>query len=478
MRLLALTCFVAAFLVTATTLTADEPPALTEAEALGLIHLTGEQIAERLEARVNAGLPEETDLDEAIAAFEAFVVAALARVEAEHGAIWTQFDFDIEPSLWGTAEAAAVEGWTKEEYERAVAERRAAVAATVAALTTPEALRLIDRMAASNADRAALDPGDPPAWTRTSECPGRFAGGSVHLDSLLSRAARDAAVGGDDDAAVEHLTRLRALTGAMLGRPRGLIDGLMFASWISTLTEQGVRPVLASGALEATACRELRQVLEGIDCLAIGRAASDAEMFVAAGMLQRFLTAKAVTDQAVQTDWRLLVEQWASLKPAYETPIGQGAHWDKAAAFSDELDEKAGMFANLVAPARMRVAFNVQIAQLQVEADILMLALEEYRLDNGTHPETLDDLVPQYLDAVPIDPLTGQSFRYVREVEGEASPTTGYTLYSIGSDMHDDGGVVDPDYPMAGLSYRIEQSEPYDYIFNRPYPLPADPGAE
>ena len=452
-----------------------EPPPLTEEEALGLIDLTPEEIAARLEARVNEGLPEETDLDEAAAAFEAYVVEALARVREEHGEVATDFSFDIDPSLWGTQEAAAAEGWTPEEYERAVADRRDAVAATVAALTTPEALRLIDRMAASAPMRVDLDPAAPNEWPMPPSRPGLFADGAVHLPSLLSRAARDAAKRGDGDAAAAHLMRLGTLGRVMHDRPRSLMGGLFYVSWIASLTEPGVRPTLASGALSADDCRALRAMLEGVDCLAIGRASLDAQMFASAATSVGLLAeAGAMQRAAIEADWRLLVGQWMSLNPAFETPIGQGDHWKQAAAFNDELDEKGGELAAILAPALMRAIFSMQVAQLQVEASVIMLALEEHRLDHGAHPETLDDLVPRYLDAVPIDPLTGESVRYVREAEGKASPTTGYTLYSIGADMHDDGGAVHPHDRHAGLRQDLSESEPYDYIFNRPYPLPAE----
>jgi hypothetical protein len=62
------------------------------------------------------------------------------------------------------------------------------------------------------------------------------------------------------------------------------------------------------------------------------------------------------------------------------------------------------------------------------------LAIERYRLDHGALPETLDDLVPDYLDAVPEDPFDGAPIRYRRTEPG-------YVLYSVYTDLKDDGGV-------------------------------------
>jgi hypothetical protein len=60
-------------------------------------------------------------------------------------------------------------------------------------------------------------------------------------------------------------------------------------------------------------------------------------------------------------------------------------------------------------------------------------AAHRFRLDHRTWPARLEDLVPKYLAAVPLDRLTGRPVRYqVTE--------TGPRLYSLGFDDKDDGG--------------------------------------
>jgi len=44
----------------------------------------------------------------------------------------------------------------------------------------------------------------------------------------------------------------------------------------------------------------------------------------------------------------------------------------------------------------------------------LQLAISAWRIEHGTLPETLAELVPDYFDKEPLDPVTGQSFGYVR----------------------------------------------------------------
>ncbi len=61
-----------------------------------------------------------------------------------------------------------------------------------------------------------------------------------------------------------------------------------------------------------------------------------------------------------------------------------------------------------------------------------MLGLKAYKTQHGCLPQTLDDLVPEYLKAVPIDAFDGKPIRY--------DPAK-RILYSVGKDGADDGGL-------------------------------------
>ena len=52
-------------------------------------------------------------------------------------------------------------------------------------------------------------------------------------------------------------------------------------------------------------------------------------------------------------------------------------------------------------------------AEARQELAHLGVAMTHYRLDHGALPETLEALVPQYLDAVPTDPFDGKPLRLV-----------------------------------------------------------------
>jgi hypothetical protein len=65
------------------------------------------------------------------------------------------------------------------------------------------------------------------------------------------------------------------------------------------------------------------------------------------------------------------------------------------------------------------------------------LAVRAFLLTTGKLPESLDQLVPKYLSAVPGDPWDDGPLKYRRADDG-------YQLYSIYLDGHDDGGLKTP----------------------------------
>ena len=74
----------------------------------------------------------------------------------------------------------------------------------------------------------------------------------------------------------------------------------------------------------------------------------------------------------------------------------------------------------------------------QIHVTRAALAVERWRLaHNSNVPNSLAELVPDYLSAVPIDPFDEQPLRYKKLAHG-------YVVYSIGSDFTDDGGKEKP----------------------------------
>jgi hypothetical protein len=79
---------------------------------------------------------------------------------------------------------------------------------------------------------------------------------------------------------------------------------------------------------------------------------------------------------------------------------------------------------------------NVVDGLAQTRCARAVVAVELYRRTHDEHlPARLDDLVPGYIDSVPIDPFSGQPVRFVTQ-------QLGYVIYSVGPNRRDDGGLV------------------------------------
>jgi hypothetical protein len=81
--------------------------------------------------------------------------------------------------------------------------------------------------------------------------------------------------------------------------------------------------------------------------------------------------------------------------------------------------------------------------QTLVNQAIVVCALEHFRLAHGQYPETLDMLVPQYVQEIPHNVIGGEPPHYHKT--GDT-----FLLYSIGWDEHDHGGMADADTSKPG----------------------------
>jgi hypothetical protein len=64
----------------------------------------------------------------------------------------------------------------------------------------------------------------------------------------------------------------------------------------------------------------------------------------------------------------------------------------------------------------------------------LTLALAAYHADHNAYPDSLSDLAPKYLPAIPLDPFSSKPFLYQHTAPN-------FLLYSIGPDLTDDHGA-------------------------------------
>ncbi|HUS71747.1 MAG TPA: hypothetical protein VMY06_01685 [Sedimentisphaerales bacterium] len=112
---------------------------------------------------------------------------------------------------------------------------------------------------------------------------------------------------------------------------------------------------------------------------------------------------------------------------------------DAVGTIKDKFDKisKIHIFLRLIMPAFSRVT-TIDIRSIaQLRTAQAGLAIERYRLATDKLPDTLAELSPTYLDAVPKDPFDGKDLRYKKL-------DVGFVVYSIGEDGSDDGGKEKP----------------------------------
>jgi hypothetical protein len=97
-------------------------------------------------------------------------------------------------------------------------------------------------------------------------------------------------------------------------------------------------------------------------------------------------------------------------------------------------DALSGVLLGTLLPAVDAAASAEDRAATQLELVRTAAALAAHRVEQDGYPETLGELVPRFLAAVPIDPYTDQPLIYVRR-------GSGYLVYSRFENGADDGGT-------------------------------------
>jgi hypothetical protein len=91
----------------------------------------------------------------------------------------------------------------------------------------------------------------------------------------------------------------------------------------------------------------------------------------------------------------------------------------------------------LFIPALNRIEQRWETSRAELRLTRVAIALAQYKSDRGGYPQTLADLVPNVLPALPTDNFTDRPLIYSRKEQG-------YILYSVGPNMLDDGGTNAP----------------------------------
>ena len=103
-----------------------------------------------------------------------------------------------------------------------------------------------------------------------------------------------------------------------------------------------------------------------------------------------------------------------------------------------ELDAPLGKYRHLfsaISIPNFQRAFNTAVQhETGRRMVITAIALKRFQLGSGRYPDSLSELVPQFLAAELMDPWSGRPFHYRQNTDGM------FTLYSVGEDGRDDGG--------------------------------------
>jgi hypothetical protein len=92
------------------------------------------------------------------------------------------------------------------------------------------------------------------------------------------------------------------------------------------------------------------------------------------------------------------------------------------------------MVAGMLVPALEPIHAREMRYRLDLEATVAVCALQSFKKAHGLPPGKLDELVPAFLPAIPIDPFDGKPLRYRREGKE-------WVIWSVGSDLKDDNAA-------------------------------------
>jgi hypothetical protein len=112
---------------------------------------------------------------------------------------------------------------------------------------------------------------------------------------------------------------------------------------------------------------------------------------------------------------------------------------------------KQAVLTRYLLPAMSKVGEAFRRKHASVRCAIVALAAERYRQEKKKWPDSAEQLCPQNLAEVPLDPFDGKPLRYRRLKDG-------LVIYSVGPDTVDNGGNLDrerPALPGVDIGFRL-----------------------
>ncbi|MGB0258095.1 MAG: hypothetical protein ACPGES_05530, partial [Coraliomargarita sp.] len=108
---------------------------------------------------------------------------------------------------------------------------------------------------------------------------------------------------------------------------------------------------------------------------------------------------------------------------------------EQEAAFAD-IKKNYRILTSILLPAVATVQTHLHNTEARDSLAETGLALTAYHSAQGTYPATLEALIPDFMDAIPMDPFSTGPMVYKKMDDG-------YALYSVGPDLIDNNGTED-----------------------------------
>jgi hypothetical protein len=105
---------------------------------------------------------------------------------------------------------------------------------------------------------------------------------------------------------------------------------------------------------------------------------------------------------------------------------------------------------------------KAMMAEAMKRMSVAAIGLKRFQLRRGKLPESLSQLTPEILPAVPLDPVDGQPLRYRRNADGT------FVLYSVGPNNRDDGGDPSLEKSAKSSSYNWLDHSALDWVWPQP----------
>jgi hypothetical protein len=282
------------------------------------------------------------------------------------------------------------------------------------------------------------------------------------LTFTLSQRAQSYLLLGDPDNALRELTLLHKTRGLLEAKP------VMLVSAMVEVATTGIYAKTVADGLKLHAWREpdlkvLQQQLAEIDSLPPLADALRAERAAAIGIIEVAMADRRNNKEGAsgkRAGGRLpeikffgmpggwLLQNYARVSTLFQKSIdcldltNRVVRAAEVEAWERKVEQYAAGFspyswlAVIAIPNFARAFQRSAHNQTLVEQTMIACALERYRLAQGQLPDSLAQLVPQWLGKLPRDVISGEPLHYRRPDGGQ------FVLYSVGWDGKDEGGIT------------------------------------